>query len=125
MFNFTTRQRERNMDYMDRKKKAKWLGKDKIMNLFFYGIVFFMAVFIVIELEQIEVDTRREEVQAVVDNCANEISYQVKNVFNNTYVLNFSVRRNYGKTNDFYSIAQDIEEMYPGIAFVALAPEGK
>ena len=47
------------MDYMDRKKKAKWLGKDKIMNLFFYGIVFFMAVFIVIELEQIEVDTRR------------------------------------------------------------------
>lgn len=124
MFNFTTRQRERNMDYMDRKKKAKWLGKDKIMNLFFYGIVFFMAVFIVIELEQIEVDTRREEVQAVVDNCANEISYQVKNVFNNTYVLNFSVRRNYGKTNDFYSIAQDIEEMYPGIAFVALAPEG-
>ena len=109
---------------MNKNKREKRLKREKIVNLFFYGIVFFLAFFIVIELEQIEISKKREEVQSAVDNCANEVSYQAKNIFNNTYVLDFSVRRNYGQTNDFYSIAQDIKEMYPGIAFVGLAPNG-
>ena len=107
--------------------KKEWklqLKKEYVKNIFWGAIVFLIALFALVKMEQMEVRENRQLVQEITNDCANEVAYQIKSIFNNSYVFESTLRQNEGGSLDFFPVAQDLQEMYPNIAFAAIAPKG-
>lgn len=104
-------------------KKKKW-RKERFREIFFIGIVLFIAFFALWEMEKLEVQQRRADVDKKVQEHASKVVYQVKNLYNNTFFLDIMLTENGGDMSSFYSVALDIKRMYSNVEFVALAPQG-
>lgn len=105
--------------------RKRRLKKEQIKNLFFGGIIFFMAIFALVEMEQLEIQNNKNKAQTVADNCANEVAYQVSSMMNNAYVLEYMQRQDSTDSSFFFKVAPELlDKMNSNIAFVALAPDG-
>lgn len=87
-------------------------------------MILITALFVLFEIQQSEVKGNQKNVKELAKNSADDVAYQVKSILNNTYVFDFTLRENEGKTIDFFPIAQDLQNLYQEISFVALAPVG-
>lgn len=106
------------------KKNMKRLNSKKINNILLGTVVLVIAFLVLVQLEQIEVREEKEIAQDLANDCANELEYQLRSMFNDTYIYNFSISQNGTDNLDFFAISQNIEEMYPNISFAAMAPDG-
>lgn len=98
--------------------------KSHLKNWFFGGIVLFVAIFALIEMEQLEIQSNKNKAQTIANNCANEMAYQVSSMMNNGYVLEYMQRQNIKDSSFFFKVAPELlDKMNSNIAFVALAPE--
>lgn len=104
-------------------RKIRWKS-EKVKNLLFGLIVFLIGFFALLHMEQLEMQENRESTQNMAQDCVDELAYQIKSMFNDTYVFDFSIRQHDGEVVDFFPVAQDIQNMYENISFVALAPQG-
>lgn len=107
-----------------RKSKKRYFSKKRIKNLLVTIVIFAAAVFALYEMQQGEIRKNQQSVEELAQNSVSDAVYQVKGVLNNTYVFDFTLRENDGKTIDFFPIAQDLQNLYEEISFVALAPSG-
>lgn len=87
-------------------------------------IILAIATFVLFEIQQSEVRGNQQNVKELARNSVDDVAYRVKSILNNTYVFDFTLRENEGKTIDFFPIAQDLQNLYEEISFVALAPRG-
>ena len=98
--------------------------RERIKNIILIIIIVVISLFSLFKMERNEVKENKSKVQKITDNCASEVAYQVKSLFNNTYLFDFMIQENNGETPNFDAISQDLCSMYPEVAFVALAPKG-
>lgn len=109
---------------MGKKTRIKHLKKERLKNWFFGGIVLLVAIFVLVEMEQLEIQNNKNKAQTVADNCANEVTYQVSSMMNNAYVLEYMQRQDSKDTSFFFRVAPELlDKMNSNIAFVALAPD--
>ncbi|MDE7425702.1 MAG: response regulator [Lachnospiraceae bacterium] len=108
----------------NRKSKKKHFTKNQIKNILVTVTIFATAIFVLFEIQQSEIRQNQQNVKELAKNSASDVAYQVKSILNNTYVFDFTLRENEGKTIDFFPIAQDLQNLYEEISFVALAPAG-
>lgn len=107
------------------KRKNKDIKKrERIKNIVLIFTIIVISLFALFEMERNEVKENKSKVQKVTDNCASEVAYQVKSLFNNTYLFDFMIQENNGNAENFNAISRDLCSMYSEIAFVALAPKG-
>lgn len=110
---------------MARKNNKNRKKKERIKNIVLVVTIVIISMFALFEMERNEIKENKSSVQKITDNCASEVAYQVSSMFNNTYLFDFMIQEKNGKTDNFTSLCQDLQSMYPEIAFVALAPKGK
>ncbi len=109
---------------MGKKTTKRRLKKEQLKNLFFGGIVFLVAMFALMEMEQLEIEGNKNKAQTIADNCANEVAYQISSMMNNAYVLEYMQRQNLSDSSFFFKVAPELlDKMNSNISFVALAPD--
>ena len=100
-------------------------SKKRIRSVLFSFFVIVIAGISLFRMERDEIREKKEQLLEIAENCANEVSYQINSTFNSTYVFELMLGNSQEEVDNFYYTAQDLQELYSEIEYVALAPEGE